>query len=480
MTVVDAVRDALGEPQPSVSQDRVHTIVARQLQELAKNSSVTTTGYFNHAWAPDLIVSSSDQPDRGVFLRFDVRHAAFADDLEFLSYGSSMFIDLQAANPDVGNGAEPEDGFNLNEALATQDGEPILVTEVPAIDTLDNMVREKRDRREATEQVVIGGKGIVDANAADSIASNWDEAVQAVETGNSGGLRQALDEVEEYLGRVASLDLETGLRARWIAAGHTAEAFPGREEWELSDRAPWELARLALALIDAEAEPTSEQWRAVTSQISASALGHELYRLDKRREGERVTAMVRAGLAGWTAQSAYVPPLDSDSMERFYWMVGSYSLSVNLASRVAYFTDIPNKWNRVPRNYNLPIAEARLDTLASADVTGVGVVTSEEEMSHSLRPTAHEPVADRLRQLLSGDGDPAWSAARIKSMELRVPGTSAVASIDYERSVVRTSDPIPLLSFALLCGQYLAGLNEDELQELDATLNGGENEGEDA
>ena len=476
MTVVEAVRDALLEPSPETSRDRVHEIVAKRLQDLARSTSVRTTGYFNHAWAPDLVVQSSDQPDRGVFLRFDVHEPTFADDLEFLAEGSSMFLDLQAANVETQNGSsaravrEGDDRFDLEAALAEHGEAPLLVTEIPAIERFDADVRRSRTRREAAEQVVVGGRGLVNDQVAAAISTNWDEAVEAVEQGEAEELREALDAVEAYLSRIAALDLETGLRARWIAAGQEAERFPGKEDWELGDRAPWEIARLVVSLLASEEAPTPERWSEITRVISASSLGHELYQLGKHHEGDRVTAMVRAGLPSWTAQHAYVPPLDSDSMERFYWSVGGYSLAVNLVSRIAYFTDIGNKWNRVPRNYNLPNAESRLDLLSSASVTGVGVVTSEEEMTHSLRPTASEPVADRLRQLLSSDGDPAWRAARIKSLELQVPGTSATAAIDFERSVVRTSDPVPLLPFAILCGRFVAGLTDEEIAELEATL----------
>jgi hypothetical protein len=52
---------------------------------------VRSTGYFNHSWAPDLVISSRDRAERGVFLRFNVRDATFADDLRYLSEGDQFF-----------------------------------------------------------------------------------------------------------------------------------------------------------------------------------------------------------------------------------------------------------------------------------------------------------------------------------------------------------------------------------------------------
>lgn len=52
MTIVDALRDALQDPHAATSQERVHTVVARRLEELTERTSVRTTGYFNLKTTP--------------------------------------------------------------------------------------------------------------------------------------------------------------------------------------------------------------------------------------------------------------------------------------------------------------------------------------------------------------------------------------------------------------------------------------------
>lgn len=143
-------------------------------------------------------------------------------------------------------------------------------------------------------------------------------------------------------------------------------------------------------------------------------------------------------------------------------------IALNLISRWAYFTDLGKKWSRVPRATVLPNARERLNALVNADVKAVGLITPEEDVQHALRPDASMSLAQRLEQFLGTGGDPAWRAARLTSLEMRVPGTSATAHVDYQRSVVRTTDPIPLRTFALICARYLAGLGEDEVSALEA------------
>jgi hypothetical protein len=471
VSVTEALHDALQEPNARESQRRVHDIVAKRIDALTPQSRVRTTGYFNHAWAPDFVVVSGDEPERAVFLRFDVRDPTFADDLEHLSYVEPVFVDISAANPysTVPLIAATDGGFNLERALRASD-HAVLVTDVSAIDAFDAQIQNDRDVKTATQQVVVGGRGVVDEPAAERIANSWRSASDATTDADSLALRSALDQVEQYLSRIASIDLETTLRARWIAAGQPADTFPGSEDWTIADRSPWEIARLVVSLVDRSEAVRPRQWRDIASAVSASALGNELYRIGEYREGGAVNELVAAGLDLWTAQYAYVPPLPSDSLERFDWSFGDYSLSLNLISHRAYFTDIGAKWNRVPRANVLPEVRERLRTLSTNDVRGAGILTTEENITQTLRPSSKVPLAQRLAQLLEAEADFAFRAARLETLDVRVPGTAAMAHIDFRRSVVRTSDSVPLRTLALLCARFVAGLRDEELIELEARL----------
>jgi hypothetical protein len=469
VTLVDALRDALQERHVGVSQQRVHEILASRLDALTPGARIRTTGYFNHSWSPDFVVATGDQAERGVFLRFDVRDEAFADDITYLGDRQPMFLDLHAANPEV-------DADVVRAAPAAvhapgDDQRAVLVTDVPAIATFSESVDADRDVGTATAQVVVGGKGVIDDPVASEIVATWHDAVGAAAEADRDQLRTALDKVEEYLSRVASLDLEGALRQRWIAAGQAAEEFPGREDWTLSDRAPWEIARLVIALLKRPGSVATEQWRDIAQAVSASDLGHELYKIGERRHGGEVNRLVVAGLPWWTAQYAYVPPLESDTLERFDWEVGDYSLALNLINRRAYFTDIGRKWSRTPRDQPLPRARERIETLGTG-VLGIGLLTSEENIRHELRSTAQRSLAENLAEFIGPLSPVGYRAARITSLDVRVPGSSAVAKIDFNRSVVSTSSPIPLRSFAVLCARFVAGLSEAEIGDLSMRLDG--------
>jgi hypothetical protein len=472
MTLRSEIRQALEIPSPKASQHRVHDLIARELDSLSRDTSVKTTGYFNHSWAPDLVLSPSEgEAERQVFLRFDVKHPSFADDLRYLAEKRPFFLDLLAANPSEGRVEDDEPDLILRDVLAEYAADDILVSEVPAVEAFGSGVKVDRGAKEATRSVVVGGKGFVDESAAEQIVGSWKEASSAVQAKAVNSLRNALDQIEVYLTEESALDFENTLRSKWMAAGGAAEVFPGQETWNPQARAPREIARLVVAWVD-DGGVSSQRWEEIASAVSASDLGHELRRLGQHRVGGSVNNLVRSALKYWTATYAYAPPLESDTFERFDWSFGGYSFAINLVRCQAYFTDIGAKWSRVKRPEALPYVKEAMDVLGDANVLGVGLLTSEEDMSVTLRPSATMSLRDRVEQYIGEQPDAAWRSARITKVDVQVPGTTATAEVDFNRAVVHTSDAIPLRTFVELVARFVARLTRSEMAELKRSLDG--------
>lgn len=463
MSFVEAIRTALELPAPKESQDQIHSLVAKRLGALSPGATVRTTDYFNNAWIPDLVVTAREGEDREVFLRFQVRDESFEDDLTHLSDRHPLFLDI-ASRPDE-NGANGE--FDLEQALASADADRdrVLVTEAQAIDTFDDGIQERRSALKATKEVVAGGRGLIDPGAAASIVRSWREAEDAASAASTDRLRTALDGVELFLDRVASLDLESELRGKWVAAGHAAETFPGSENWRLRDRSPEEIAQLVAALLDQGRPIEQSQWSEIGEAVSASALGHELSGLGVSHIGGLVNDLVRSNLSRWTAQYVYVPSLEADSLtDVFEWSVGRYALAVNMIRRTAYFTDMGHKWSRVKRAEALPEVRDRLQDFGGKDVLGVGIETPEENVSHELRSNATRTLAEHLAPFVEGESG--WRTARLQWLELRVPGSEVKVHVDFRRDVIRADESIPVGTFAALVGRYVVALDDSEMQRL--------------
>ena len=466
MSLVETIHDALGIQAPEESQQRIQEAVARRLDELSPGAAIKRTGYFNHSWVPDLVVKWREKEDRPVYLRLDVRDPSFDEDLGYLAEERPFFLDLVDRAPENANG---DHSFDLTKALAKGGRDHVLVSEVTAVDRMENGVEKEADAKKATRQVVVGGRGLLDDSAADSIMRSWSQASEAADNADGAPLRSALDSVEQFLDRVASLDLETDLRSKWVAAGHDANAFPGREDWQLDDRGPREIAELVASLVEAGEDVARDQWSAIAQAISLTSLGSELASIGRIGAGSRVNALVRAALPYWTAQYAYFPAFDSDSMTgAFDWSYGRYAFAINLVRRQAFFTDNGRKWANVKKPDSLPDARGRIDALDRGSVLGAGIVTPDEQISHELRATATATLAEKLGPFIKNE--PSWQSARLKSLDLKVPGTDLKARIDFSRDVLSADASIPLRTMVLLVAEFGSALTDEELEALKELL----------
>jgi hypothetical protein len=464
MTVIATVRDALAERDPRRSIERVHTAIAKGLEELDPSVDLKRTGYFNHSWAPDFVMSwPGAEAPRHIFLRFGVRDPVVLREVELLRDGAPVFVGLpaddKAVQPSTNGDATP----SLREARA-------LVAETEAIGELGEAAAEVRDVRTATRAVVRGGVGILDSGAASRYVDSYTTAVREVlGTRNTDVLRKAMDDFDNLLDEPTVLRLESSLRTRWLAAGAAIDAFPGREAWQLGARTAAEIADLIEALLDQDEPVAPAAWLEIAAHISADAVGTEL-RERRERRGGRLNDFVRTALQSWSAQWAHSPPLPSESFEGvFDWVVTSFGLGIQLPNRMVFFSDDGRRYSQVPSDFPLPEIVGREDFLADEAVAGLGLVTTDEDVEITLRETATHSIRDLIGDLVLRESA-TWRAARISSMTLRLPALSAEATIDYRRNVIEASRPLPLRQMLTIAAKFISDLSNDELRELSRSI----------
>jgi hypothetical protein len=466
MTVDAAVRDALGERNSLRSIERVHTAIAKGFEELDPSIDLSRTGYFNHSWAPDFVMTWAGAEDpRYVFLRFGVRDPVVLKEVELLRDGAPVFVGLP----------QDEDALTLEPtrdavAVPSLRDARALVAETDAIGTLGTAAAEVRDVRTATRAVVRGGVGILDQTAATRYVDSYTTAVREVlGDRNVEVLRQAMNFFDAVLDEPAALRLESSLRTRWLAAGAPIDAFPGRETWDLGARTPAEIGDLIEALLD-QAEPVADEaWREIAGYVSADTVGTELRRRRERRGG-RLDDFVRAAAQSWSAQWAHTPPLPSESFEGVYeWLVTASGLGIQLSNRIVLFSDDGRRYSQVPSDFPLPEIYGREELLADESVAGVGLVTPDENVEITLRETATHSIRDLLEDLVLRES-PTWRTALISSMTLKLPAFAADVSIDFRRNVIAASRPLPLLQMLGIASRFVADLTSSELLALRQTL----------
>jgi hypothetical protein len=467
-----ALRDALLIDDVTTSEETVRQVVINQIRELDPEATPRSTGYFNHSWVPDLTIRWGDTADRNLFLRFDVVRPGFLADLKYTGdTGAPVFLDI--AQPDIAvdaanvapTSARPASEETLKDANA-------MVTEHRALGQLGRRVSSDPDVRQATKQIVRGGRGFVDTKAAENVADYYQLAAdivqpQRVVEADPKELREVLDLLEESLSRVASLDLETELRSRWVRAGREPEDFPSLEDWELADRSPDEIANLVMALLTSDDEVPDKRWREIAGAISMDALGYAA-RGRARVVGGKMNDLLRVAHSLWAAKWVWVGPLDPGSRGSgtLDWSIGGTSIELYLDTSRAVFVDNGTRLNTLDHPDELPFLEPRLATLDDPRAKGITVVTPEESVALHLRASATETLGERLRQLMAEQAD-VRIAGRIEALEIQAPGSDETVQLRFDNGKVHADHPIPIAALARIVAQFMAALPNERLLRLD-------------
>jgi hypothetical protein len=470
MSFASELHDALQVSNHDASVDAVHRIVINGLRELDPKAKPRQTGYFNHSWAPDLVVGwDTEESDRQLFLRFDVANEGFAREVELLGLDAPIFLGLAPEASPVSRTARGR--IVADEITSAAREHQTLVTDSTAVDVFTSEVSIRRDVHAATRAIVRGGHGVVDDNAANEIVSAYERAIGEIEDGRrKGEVRSALDNIEAYLTGRNALVFERELRSRWIGAGGVPEEFPGLESWTLAARTPQEVADLVEALFQQEEDVPEVQWREVISSITANSLG-VAFKDRKAVRGGRLNDLARLGQEIWHADWAFAPELPSTPMiDVNDWMLGgNYGLGLALANCEVFFSEDGRRFSQAKSNAQLPVLSQRLAVLDDAAVSGIGLVTPQEDVAISLRESATHTIGALIDELVTEESE-TWRSALIAEMTIELVSADALVTINFRTRKIRATKPISLRQAALVIARYVAALPNAEMKALERSL----------
>lgn len=470
MSFASEVREALQLPNRAASIDSIHRIVINGLKELDPKAKPRQTGYFNHSWAPDMVVEWDAEPsDRELFLRFDVANEDFAREVTLIGSDAPIFLGLDP-EPLVAQDM-PRNREVAAEISSAARGTNTLVTDATAVEVLANEVTARRDAHAATRAIVRGGQGIVDDDVATEIVNAYERAMGEIENGRrTAEVRSALDNIENYLTVRNALVFERELRSRWIGAGGVPEEFPGLETWNLAARTPQEVADLVEALFEQDEDVPDAQWREVVSSVTANSLGLA-YKGRKAVRGGRVDDLVRVGSEIWHAEWLYAPELPSTSLlEANEWMLGSrYGLGLALSTCEVFFSDDGRRFSQARDNAQLPELSQRKGVLNDEAVGGIGLVTPQENVAITLRESATHTIGELIEDLVTEESQ-TWRNALIAEMTVEVVAADARVHINFRTRKITATNPISLRTAALLVARYVAAVSEAEMESLERSF----------
>ncbi|MEU1466236.1 hypothetical protein ABZ467_37635 [Streptomyces sp. NPDC005727] len=288
----------------------VKTVLIDELSSLDPAMEIENTGYFNHTYVPDLVLSWGEgnrKQTRDVFLRFSLRAAALGRDVQALAQGAPVLLALRE------DADEEEVSSVQRDVEAASD---VLVTGVPALDEIKNPARPRSlqyygvgSRGEESplldlvrSSVMRGGRGLLTTEAAHDLRSRTQVEDRETEVDELRNFGQSIREIFggetavrlERAAQIMQIGLtgEVGaLEENFLADPEDDEVIRGRlSESELRVMLPYLLKRE-----DITDDP--RYWRHLGRMLSLDALE----RISADLQGLNLSRLVEPNKETWLA-----------------------------------------------------------------------------------------------------------------------------------------------------------------------------------
>ncbi|NBE82983.1 hypothetical protein [Micromonospora rubida] len=446
-----ALRHALNFDTPDRRIDSLKTSVSKFLQSGDPSVRVRKTEYFNHTFAPDLVLAWPDERrERLVFLRTDSNPEWLAADLKIIASSHPIMLMLDDSGSEGSSPAHERlvTAAKKARALITDPDaiEEFAAPRVPITSVLANAV-------------IRGGLGLVDEQAARGAAESAIAGFSAAENLEAEPIRSALAAAEGILDDDQNNRFSRLYRAVWEGQGGTAESFPSNRNLT------GPLAGRDLSLLLATLTTDDVQfWRRIGRSVQLEqlvALGPE--------SGSNLGRLVEANLDRLLARGARVFGRNgarSPEGQRADWGVERDCLALRGDGWIAYFA---------ARSSDLPPHETRrgvsvatlIDGIRQLGVRMTDVKVQQDNFAISIQAVGNADVVDSpdFGQLVDR-GDSVAQAAAIAMSS----GRNLIADFFTGTAMGHTNASFPLNELAQAAVRLLLELSHRNVPDSDVRL----------
>lgn len=254
----DRLHDALIDPNPRESEKRVKETVAGALERFDPSATVVTTSYFNHTFAPDMVLRWG-KAERPVFLRFTDNIPELAEDIALLDRLDPLVFGLSTPSVETTRQNRMDERSREAEILFTSPAAVEELTSPSEVGATDRMLRNS---------LAHGGRGaLVAREDASRLAQEVQAGFTAAARGTVSETRDALVTIDNFFRDSQARHLNRVLQAVWEGSGARLDQFPG--ERDLADQINDVSLRYLLQFMD-----TNERvfWRSVGRGLSVDQL----------------------------------------------------------------------------------------------------------------------------------------------------------------------------------------------------------------
>lgn len=279
-------------------------------------AEVHSTEYFNHTFAPDLVLRWGKKKERYVYLRTTTNPAYLIEDASRVDAASSIVMPLAEVSGKAYDGYEDK---------------RTLISGLPSFRFLAEAGAQRPVVGLASRLLLQGGHGLLSTDTTASFGRSVDDGFEAAQQGASDATSRALHEARDLLDQSGIEQVSDFLEAVWVGSGAPRSDFPGASTASpvMSDDA------LAVLLDSVEIHDYSF-WRRVGSRLTLDQL------VTRRWDASNVNfqRLINANLDRLRARRARVTAADSAPVETLRWFARDGFLGVRMEGAEILFSDM--------------------------------------------------------------------------------------------------------------------------------------------
>lgn len=290
-----ALAQAQDQPDPGDRIASIKRAVVAEVRAADPAVDVKTTNYFNHTFAPDMVLSwPREAAERLVFIRPQASLRWLRDDLEVVSPHGAVLFTLEDISGRHGAAAAEAGARSELDAAASQSA--TWVTDPSGIGAISSARTESPELGLLSQALVRGGRGLADREHVENLTGATAEGFAAATGHVTEATRLAVNALQGGLDDIQAGRLTRVLRAVWEGHGGSASDFPSPSDvGRLTDD---DLSYLLEAMIDSP----EDFWRRVGRAVTTDQLG----RLRVSDPSSSLQALVTANLDRLTAKGLRV------------------------------------------------------------------------------------------------------------------------------------------------------------------------------
>ncbi|WP_406084989.1 hypothetical protein [Streptomyces virginiae] len=301
---------------------RIKDVVARELEETDSRAVVKKTDFFNHTFAPDLVLCWPGENERYVFLKSDTRPDVLRDDVNAVRKHNPIVFALDHVDAYSTDDVSLRQSKTDDTLLADSRGMEILIQSRHANPVVGL----------ASSAVLQGGRGLLTEVEAHAMAESISAGFRGAQTLDVAATGKATDQITGHFDARRTSRLLRFLSAVWIGSGGSAANFPGEHD------VTGDLDNSALEfLLDLPPIEDYEFWR----RIGRNLLLDSISQLKLKGDSENLQYLVESNLDVLNARACRVvsrsAELGEEGSSSFRWALDREMLSLKGPRNAAYF-----------------------------------------------------------------------------------------------------------------------------------------------